>query len=95
LGSDEPLRLAGGNPDDADATGQGDLLAERAWKSALVGFLGIPFAFHAWSLLLLQKAYAAGGPLTDRGRTCARRALVVSSCMVVAWSAILVRIFAS
>src|SRR5256885_357958 len=41
LGNDEPLRLAGGNPDDADAAGPGDLLAERAWKSALVGFLGI------------------------------------------------------
>src|SRR3954463_8923696 len=77
-------------PDDADAQGAGDSLAERAWKSALVGFLAIPPLFHFWSLWLLTKSWAAGGPQTDRGRSCARRALLVSGCMAVASIAILV-----
>jgi putative signal transducing protein len=77
--------------DDGDARSAGDSLAERAWKSALVGFLAIPPLFHFWSLWLLGRAWAAGGPRTERGRSCARRALVVSGCMAVASLAVFLR----
>ena len=87
----EVLRLAEEpGADDPDVPGAGDSLAERAWKSALVGFLAIPPLFHFWSLWLLGKSWAAGGPRTDRGRSCARRALVVSGCMAVASFAVFV-----
>ncbi|HEY5677760.1 MAG TPA: DUF2007 domain-containing protein [Myxococcales bacterium] len=86
----EVLRLAEEPFTDPDAPGAGDSLAERAWKSALVGFLAIPPLFHFWSLWLLGKSWAAGGPRTDRGRSCARRALLVSGCMAVASIAVFV-----
>ena len=77
--------------DEGEARALGDCLAERAWKSALVGFLAVPPLFHFWSLWLLFRAWAEGGPRTERGRSCARRALVVSGCMAVASVAVLVR----
>jgi len=82
------LRLA---DEPGDAQAPGDSLAERAWKSALVGFLAVPPLFHFWSLWLLGRAWAEGGPRTDRGRSCARRALVVSGCVAVASLVVLVR----
>jgi putative signal transducing protein len=86
----EALHVADEPGADADMPGAGDSLAERAWKSALVGFLAIPPLFHFWSLWLLTKSWAAGGPRTDRGRSCARRALLVSGCMAVASIAVFV-----
>jgi hypothetical protein len=80
-------------PDGEDvAAGPGDALAEQAWKSALLGFFLLPPLLHLWSLWLLHKAYAAGGPRTDHGRSSARRAVVVSSCVVMAAAAILVKV---
>jgi hypothetical protein len=78
-------------PDDdaeEDAVGAGDVLVERAWKSSLVGFLAVPPLFHFWALWLLRRAYAEGGPRTQRGRTLARRALVVSACAATMFMAL-------
>jgi hypothetical protein len=69
---DEPVELPG----------PGDALIERAWKSSLIGFIGLPPLLHLWALWLLRRAYGAGGPTTERGRKLASRTLAVSGCMV-------------
>jgi Putative prokaryotic signal transducing protein len=76
-----------GNPGAGDAAdeeevspGPADALIERAWKSSLVGFLAVPPLFHLWALWCLRRAYAEGGPRTERGRTLARRTLLLSTC---------------
>src|ERR1041384_4827509 len=62
LGSDAmaiPEEAAGesASEDDGPAAGPGDALAERAWKSALLGFFLLPPLLHFWSFWLLRKAY--------------------------------------
>jgi len=79
--------------DEEDALGAGDVLVERAWKSSLVGFLVLPPLFHFWALWLLRRAYAEGGPRTERGRTLASRALLVSACAAAMFMALYLRIF--
>src|SRR5205823_3961957 len=83
---------AGDEPADPDLFSEADMLVERAWKSTLVGFFALPPLLHVWALWLLRRAYAAGGPRTDRGRALASRALVVSGCATVAFVALYSRI---
>jgi len=75
-----------------DAPGPGDALIEKAWKSTVIGFIGLPPALHLWALWLLRSAYAAGGPRTPRGRKLAGRTLVVSGSMVAIFGAFFVRV---
>jgi hypothetical protein len=75
-----------------DVPGPGDALVEKAWKSTIIGFIGLPPALHLWALWLLRSAYAAGGPRTDRGRKLAGRTLLVSGTMVAFFGAVFVRV---
>jgi putative signal transducing protein len=84
LGLHEPLLESV----DEDTRGPGDLMVERAWKSTVIGFIGLPPALHLWALWLLRRAYAEGGPRTDRGRKLATRTAVVSGGMVALSAAI-------
>jgi hypothetical protein len=86
------LALVPEDDDEEDALSAGDVLVERAWKSSLVGFLAVPPLFHLWALWLLRRAYAEGGPRTVRGRTLARRALLVSACAATMFVAVYLRI---
>jgi hypothetical protein len=70
-----------------------DELVERAWKSSLLGFLAFPPLFHLWALWLLRRAWSEGGPRTERGRTLASRALLVSACAAMAFIGLYVRVF--
>jgi hypothetical protein len=90
ISQDDDASDAGGE-DDAPLSA-GDALIERAWKSSLVGFLAVPPVFHLWALWLLRRAYAEGGPHTDRGRKLARRTLLVSACATTAFLALYFRI---
>jgi len=85
------LRQPALEPVDEDTRAPGDVMIERAWKSTIIGFIGMPPALHLWALWLLQRAYAAGGPRTDRGRKLAARTVVVSGGMVVLAAAVLLR----
>jgi hypothetical protein len=76
---------------DEDTRAPGDALIERAWKSTVIGFIGLPPAFHLWALWLLRGAYAKGGPRTERGRKLAARTAVVSGSMVLLSGAIALR----
>src|SRR2546430_542396 len=67
--------------------------AERAWKSARLGFLAFPPLFHLWALWLLRRAWSEGGPRPERGRTLASRALLVSVCAATAFIGLYVRVF--
>jgi hypothetical protein len=77
---------------DEDTRGPGDVMVERAWKSTIIGFIGLPPALHLWALWLLQRAYAAGGPRTDRGRKLAARTVLVSGGMVALSAAIFLHV---
>jgi Putative prokaryotic signal transducing protein len=79
-------------PVDEDTRSPGDVMIERAWKSTIIGFIGMPPALHLWALWLLKGAYAAGGPRTDRGRKLAARTVLVSGCMVALSAAVLLRV---
>jgi hypothetical protein len=79
-------------PPPDDAPGPGDALIEKAWKSTVIGFIGLPPALHLWALWLLRSAYAAGGPRTSRGKKLAGRTLFVSGTMVAVFGAFFVRI---
>jgi hypothetical protein len=63
-------------------------MIERAWKSTIIGFIGLPPVLHLWALWLLRRAYVVGGPRTDRGRKLAARTVVVSGCMVALSAAV-------
>jgi hypothetical protein len=78
-------------PVDEDTRAPGDVMIERAWKSTIIGFIGLPPALHLWALWLLRGAYAAGGPRTERGRKLAARTVLVSGGMVALSAAILLR----
>ena len=73
---------------DEDTRAPGDVMIERAWKSTVIGFFGLPPALHLWALWLLRGAYAAGGPRTERGRKLAARTVLVSGLMVALAAAI-------
>ena len=87
LGVQQPVL----EPVDEDTRGPGDVMIERAWKSTVIGFIGLPPALHVWALWLLRAAYAAGGPRTERGRKLAARTVLVSGSMVVLCAALAVR----
>jgi hypothetical protein len=87
-----PVALVPDDDAEEDALSAGDVLVERAWKSSLVGFLALPPLFHLWALWLLRRAYAQGGPRTGRGRTLARRALLLSACAAAMFIALYLRI---
>jgi hypothetical protein len=78
---------------DEEQISAADALVERAWKSSLIGFLAFPPLFHLWALWLLRRAYAQGGPRTERGRALASRALLVSACAATTFVALYVRVF--
>jgi hypothetical protein len=82
LGRATVPRLELVDSDDAEVAAPGDALVERAWKSTLIGFIGLPPLLHLWALWLLRRAYAEGGPASERGRKLASRTLAVSGCMV-------------
>jgi hypothetical protein len=81
----------GGDEEDG-AIPAADSLIERAWKSSLVGFLALPPVFHLWALWLLRRAYAEGGPRTERGRRLAKRTLIVSGCAAIGFLAFYARL---
>jgi hypothetical protein len=87
LGLSEPIV----EPVDEDTRAPGDVMIERAWKSTIIGFIGLPPALHLWALWLLRGAYAAGGPRTERGRKLAARTVLVSGSMVALAAAIFLR----
>jgi hypothetical protein len=74
--------------DDGAQTPEADLLIERAWKAALIGFVALPPLLHLWAFWLLRRAYALGGPGDARARRLVTRVVIVSGCAIAFYAAL-------